>query len=557
MQKPVYVIGHRNPDADSVCSAIGFAAFKHAQGCPEYVPARCGNSNARIDAILKKFGVPLPEFLGDVTPRVRDIMAAEPHTLPPRATCAEALELIDRYDIRALPVLEENRKLLGVVTIFNLGDFFVPKLNDLRQMRRVHTSVSDIARSLKARVLHLENPDRVEDIFLRVGAMDLGTFNHFTSREGIDAGQSGIIVGDRRDIQLSAIAMGVRLLVITGNAELDDAVVAKAQDKGVCLIVSPYDTATTAWIIRTATFVAPLMDRDARCWQPEEKLSLLRRRIGHMADSALHCVTDAEGRLIGVFTRGDLLRPSQTRLVLVDHNELSQAVGGADEVTIMGIIDHHRLGNLPTQQPILFHNEPVGATCTIVAGFFRQYGITPEPAIAGILMGGIISDTMNLRGPTTTEKDRDMLCWLKGIAGTDPDELMRLIFNSGSLISAILPEEVIAADCKRYVEGEARFSVAQVEELGFDRFREHLGQLDEALETYRLRENLLFACLLVTDINTQSSLLLMAADEDVRRTVSYPPADASGKVFDLQGVVSRKKQLIPYLTGLLHTLGLS
>ena len=555
--KPVYVIGHKNPDPDSICSAIGYAAFKRAQGFGQYVPARCGNSNARIDAILEHFKVPLPVFVGDVTPRVRDIMRERPHTLSPAATCAEALEQIDRYDIRALPVVKADGTLQGMVTIFGLGEFFVPKLKELKELRRVHTSISALVRSLKGRALHLEHPDREEDIFLRVGAMDLSSFRRFAEKEGIAPEQSGIIVGDRRDIQLCAIGMGVRLLVTTGNAEPDDQVVAQAQNKGVCVLVSPYDTATTAWIIRTATFARRLMETQVRTWSAEEKLSVLRRRIAQMGDSALECVADAQGRLLGVFTRGDLLQPMAQPLVLVDHNELSQAVSGAQEAEILEIIDHHRLGNTPTLRPILFHNEPVGATSTIVAGFFRESGIIPQAEIAGVLMGGIISDTMHLRSPTTTPKDREMLAWLAPHAQTDSGALAQLIFNSGSLISKIAAEAVITADCKRYEEGKARFSVAQVEELGFDRFREHTDSLAQALENYRRQEGLLFSCLLVTDINMQNSLLLLAAEEDLRRAVSYPQVDAQGRVFDLAGVVSRKKQLIPYLTGLVGLLGLS
>jgi len=555
--RPIYVIGHKNPDTDSVCSAIAYAALKQAQGFNDYVPARCGNSNARIDAILQRFQTPLPVFVGDVTPRVRDVMTQHAHTIAPEATCAEALELIDRYDIRALPVIAKGQNLRGVITIFNLGEFFVPKPKNLREMRRVHSSVNAIARSLKARTLHVTDPERNENIFLRVGAMELETFGRFTSEEGILPAQSGVIVGDRREIQLAAIDMGVRLLVVTGNLELAPDTVEKAKEKGVCLMVSPYDSATTAWIIRTATFVEPLMDTDIVRWQADEKLASLRRRIATLNDSTLQCVTDADGKLLGVFTRGDLLKPSNTQLVLVDHNELSQAVTGADEVTIIEIIDHHRLGSAATQQPILFHNEPVGSTCTIVADLYRQANLVPKQAIAGLMMSGLISDTMNLRSPTSTRKDAEILHWLSHVGDIDIDPLVRLIFDSGSLISRIPVDKLITSDCKLYQEGETRFSVAQVEELGFDRFREHADEIADALEAYCKKEKVLFSCLLVTDINTQNSLLLVVGDHTVCQSVSYPPVDAKGRIFDLPGVVSRKKQLVPYLSGLLHSLGMA
>jgi len=554
---PVYVIGHKNPDADSVCAAIAYAAFQKARGADEYIPARAGNSNARIDALMGRFNTALPVLINDVTPRVRDVMATTPHTLLQGATCAEALELIDRHDIRALPVLDKDGRVKGVLSIFHLGEFFAPKPRDPRQMRRVHTSVNAVLGALKAQALHLHQPERKEDIFLRVGAMDVKSFGRFSATDGIAPEQSCVIVGDRRDIQLCAIEMGVRALVITGNLTPEPDVLALAKEKNVCLIKSPLDTATTAWTIRIATFADPLMETPTERWREDEKLSVLRRRLGQSAaDSPLMCVTDNDEKLLGVFSRSDLLKPPRTKLALVDHNELSQAVAGANEVQIVAVIDHHRLGSLPTAQPILFHNEPVGSTCTIIGGFFRECGLAPDKDIAGLMMGGIISDTMNLRSPTTTPKDADILQWLSQSAKLDIAELAHLIFDSGSLISKVPAAELIVADAKQYTEGKARFSVAQVEELGFERFREHAEEIMQALEGYRKNERLLFSGLLVTDINTQNSLLVMAGDSSLKNAIAYAPTPLKG-VFDLPGIVSRKKQLIPYLTSLIHTLGLA
>ena len=256
--------------------------------------------------------------------------------------------------------------------------------------------------------------------------------------------------------------------------------------------------------------------------------------------------------LVGVFTRRDLLRPTDTRLILVDHNELSQAVPGAEEAEIVEVVDHHRLGDLRTQEPILFLNRPVGSTCTIVADLFRVRSMDVSPSLAGVLMGGLVSDTLNLRSPTTTPVDAEILSWLEGIAGVTGSELAELIFSSGSVVKAEDPEDVVALDRKLYEEGRFRFAISQVEELGFGEFWKREAELSRALEESRVRDELDFAALLVTDVKSQDSLLLVQGSPEVIERIPYPEVE-EGEVFRLDGIVSRKKQLLPFLTGMLRT----
>ena len=547
---PTYIIGHKNPDADSICAAIGYAAYKQARGLSGFIPARCGNSNARIDAILERFQQPLPLLLTDVTPRVRDVMVTSVVTINEDATCAEALELIDKHDVRILPVVAQGQRVVGTVSIFQLGGFFVPKVSALREMRKVHTSLNHIASALRARTVNLPDPEREQELFVRVGAMDLKSFGKAAQSDGILPGQSIIIVGDRRDIQLRSIEMSVRLLVITGNLPVEDDVVERAKAAGVALIVSPYDTATSAWVIRSATKLGRLIDRQFPSLSPDQRLTDLRKKLATSNVAAYMVICDA-GSLQGILTKTDVLKPARTRLILVDHNEMTQAVTGAEEVTITEIIDHHRIGALTTSQPILFINDPVGSTCTIIADLFRRDGLTPSPAIAGVLMGGIISDTRHLQSPTSTEKDGEILVWLARVAGVDSRALATLIFSSGSVILAHPPEKVIRTDFKIYTEDGVRFAVSQVEELGFGNFWEKSKVLLRALDDLCTAEGLCFACLLVTDINTQNSLLLFKGDPELTRRITYPSVE-DGEIFDLPGIVSRKKQLIPYLTTLLR-----
>jgi manganese-dependent inorganic pyrophosphatase len=549
-----YVVGHKNPDADAICSAIAYAAYKQARGERGYIAARCGNSNARIDTILGRFKQALPYYLSDVSPRVRDLMISDVISVSENATCAEALELLDRHHVRVLPVTSGKRGngVVGVVSLAGLGGVFIPRVSEPRAMRQVHSSLANITRALHGRALHVVGEKKVEDLYVRLGTMDISSFWSVSVRENIPANQAIVIVGDRHDIQRRSIELGIRALVITSNLEPDDDTIELAKARGVSLILSPYDSATTAWVVRTASTIERVIERDTPTVGADMRIVDVRKKLSSGVAHAMPVVSD-EGALIGIITKTDILKPVSTRLVLVDHNELTQAVPGADEVSIIEIIDHHRLGSLHTAQPILFINEPVGSTCTIVADLFRREGIQPTPEIAGIMMSGLISDTLHLNGPTTTSKDAIILAWLSEIAGVNSKQLADEIFNSGSVILANPPEKIVRSDYKIYEEEGIRYAVSQVEELGFGNFWQHAEAIANALQELRDEERLAFAALLITDINTQNSLLLVKGDPGLIQRINYSHIEQD-EIFDLPGIVSRKKQLIPYLTSLIKEM---
>ncbi len=549
MPQPIRVFGHRNPDADAICSAIAYADLKTRTSDGTYQAARCGNSNVRIDAILDHFGVPLPPFVGDVTPRISEVMARDLVTVGPDATCSEVLERLERHDIQLVPILSEEQRLEGVVSIFDLGHYFVPRRGGERDMRWVDTSLHCIVRALRAEILHLRDGDRVESFHVRVAAMDRDSFDRFAREEPEGLRRSAIVVGDRRNIQERAIELGVRLLVISGGLGVAPEVVDEARRRGVSIIVSPHDSATTAWTMRAAARASEVMSTDFVAFRPEETVQEVRRKTATL-DPAVFMVTGDGGRLVGLFTRRDILRPSGTRIILVDHNELSQSVPGADQVQIVEVVDHHRLGDLRTEDPILFINRPVGSTCTIVADLHRQAGLTPSREMAGVLMGGVVSDTLNLRSPTTTPVDHDVLRWLEGLAGVTGDQLAGIIFSSGSVVASRTPAEVLGLDRKIYEEGDFRFAISQVEEVGFTEFWDRCEGLSRALDASRTSVGLDFAALLVTDVKSQDSLLLVSGSPELVEAITYTPV-YPGEIYSLPGVVSRKKQLLPFLTGTL------
>jgi manganese-dependent inorganic pyrophosphatase len=545
----IFVIGHRNPDTDAICSAIGYAEFKRRTGMPGAVAARCGDTNDRINFVLETFGVPPPRFIADVSPKVRDVMQPEVLSVSPDATAAEALGLMDQRDIRVLPVLDASGKCRGLLSLFKLSKFLFPAANRLIDSRRVLSSLDNLAKTLGGKLLISHEAEREEDLILMIGAMKLESFAERLQRYQPE--KLAVVVGDRSDIQELAIRAGARVLIVTGGLAVEPHVLEAAKHKRVSLISSPHDSSTTASLCRLAVGVRHMVHE--KFLSLREDASLKEVRADALASGfAAFPVTDDEGRTVGVLSKADFLKPVDRKLILVDHNELSQAVQGADEVEILEIIDHHRLGSLTTQQPILFRNEPVGSTSTIVADcFFRENVELPKP-IAGLLLAGLVSDTLNLTSPTTTARDKEILARLEKIAGVNAREFTEKLFASGSLLTLKPAPQAITTDAKEYLENGAKFSVAQIEEVGFDQFWKRKTELLAALENYRRDRNYFFSSLLVTDVASQQSLMLVAGKKEFVAKIDYPELQPG--VFELRDVVSRKKQLLPYLTHCLQRM---
>ena len=539
----ILVIGHRNPDTDAICSAIGYAEFKRRTGMPEAVAARCGDTNDRIDFVLNTFGVPAPKFVADVAPKVRDVMQARIMSVTPGTTAADALGLMDERNIRILPVLDETQRCCGLLSLFKLSKFLFPTANRLVDSRRVLTSLKNLARTLHGELLVAHEPDTEEDLTLMIGAMSLESF-----AERLDTfarEKLVVVVGDRWDIQNLAIREGVRVVIVTGGLKVESKTIESAQRKKVSLITSPHDTATTASLCRAAVAVRHVLNEEFLCFREHASLAVVRDEAAS-SGYQIFPVLDAQGQTVGILSKTDFLKTVTRKLILVDHNELSQAVQGADEVEIIEIIDHHRIGALTTHQPILFRNEPVGSTSTIVADCFFRYNVELPPPIAGLLLAGLVSDTLNLTSPTTTPHDVAVLKSLEKIAGVNAGEFTEKLFSSGSLLTLKTAPKAITTDCKEYTEGQVMFSVAQIEEIGFDQFWKRKAELLEALEKYHERRKYLFSVLLVTDVTTQNSLLVVAGDKDFVAQIDYPKLEPG--IYELRAVVSRKKQLLPYLT---------
>jgi manganese-dependent inorganic pyrophosphatase len=541
------VIGHRNPDMDSICSALAYARLKKELGWRDVIAARAGNLNPRIQFVLDKFGAEAPVFLSDVTPLVRDVMTREVVSVRANHSIAHALRTIEQRHLRGLPVVDEAGHCLGLLSAVKILHQLFPPFAALENARVVRAALSDIVETFEGIVAAGKCDEGLQDYVLMVAAMKTETFIQRLRRQSPK--RVVLFVGDRDDILNRAIDEGVRALIVTGAIPVMHKIQERAEAEGVTLIRSRYDTATTVLLARGAVRASQMLEREFTNVEPDLPLGAARKKLG-AAEASIFPVLDPERRLVGILSKGDFLKTVPRQLILVDHNELSQAVHGADKLPIVEVIDHHRMAGFSSDVPIHFWNNPVGSTCTIVTMLYRQNGIAISPATAGLLMGGLIADTLNLSSPTATATDGTILESLGQTAGIDAASLAREIFAVGSPLQTLRLNDVVTSDAKEYEEAGERFSVSQIEELSFGPFYEKQAELALALDEYRQDRRLFFSALLVTDVNTQNSLLLVSGSEEFRHQIDYPVAGPG--LWQLDGVVSRKKQLLPYLVQCLH-----
>lgn len=545
----VYVFGHRNPDTDAICSALAYADLLQRTTRPDAVAACCGAPNRRTEYALQKARLSAPRIIMDVRPEISDVCRRDPIVAYDDEVFYEVYERMKENNIGAVPVLNSEGRFLGLLTLLDLMRVIFEGDHDPVSARQVNSSIPKVCEVLKGDLQHCADSGDCEDLMIMVGAMSA---EGFTKRlHQFEPSKLLVVSGNRPTIQLPALEHGVRVLVVTGGYELSPGLLQLAQLNKVTVIKSAYDTATTTMRIKSARRIAGAVQSE--CLTLSSKLPVEdAREIVDSSRQKLFPVLDDQGKLYGVLSKSDLINPPKTQLILVDHNELTQAVQGAKESDIVEVLDHHRLGgNLKSDQPIRFINEPVGSTCTLVARQFRAAGLDPSPGIALCMASGIISDTLHLRSPTTTNVDREILEWLSTCVSVDMDEFVREFFEVGSALQSQSAGRVVREDCKEFVDRGLRFSISQIEEIGFDLFWQRSDELLEALTKLTEDRNLDFSALLVTDIISNGSLLLMSREPEFWEAINYPRLQRN--LYQLDDVVSRKKQLLPLISQLLES----
>lgn len=541
------VFGHRNPDTDAICAALAYADLLQRTTRHDAVACCCGTPNKRTEFALERAGISPPRIVMDVRPEVGDVCRRNPIVARRSEVFFEVYRRMNEHGIGAVPVLDDEGRPAGVLTILNLLQLVFEGDADPIRYRQVTTTVSKISEVLNGEFQHAIDVDTPSELMVMVGAM---SSEGFTQRlHKFPASQLIVVSGDRPTIQLPALEHGVRVVVVTGGYRLSPGLLQLAKLNNVTVICSPFDTATTTMRIKTARQIEAAIDRNCLTLQSKDPVADVKRDVDRSRQK-LFPVLDDNGQLFGVLSKTDLLNPPRPRLILVDHNELSQAVVGADEADIVEVLDHHRLGGtLKSSEPIRFINEPVGSTCTLVARQFRAAGLNPTTGIALCMASGIISDTLFLRSPTSTQTDRDCLEWLRGFCKCDLDAYARDFFAIGSALRSCTSKDVIREDCKEFTEHGVRFSISQIEEIGFELFWQRKIELLNALDEMAKIRGLDFCALLVTDIVSNGSLLLMSHEPDYWEEINYPRIERH--LYQLNDVVSRKKQLLPLIARLI------
>ena len=543
------IFGHRNPDTDAICSAIAYADLLRQTGQPDALAACCGAPNKRTEYVLNTAGIAAPKIIMDVRPEVEDICRKETITASFGDAFFEAYRRMQEWDLRAIPVVNTDHRVVGVLSVLDLMELLFRDEGDPIKSRTVTTNLKKITNALGGSFQHEVDSERSDELLVMVGAMSSDGFR--ARMQQFDKDRILVVCGDRPTIQLPAIEQGVRGLVITGGFDLSPGLAELAKARGVSVLLSPFDTVNTTTRIRSSQFIDPAVDRQVVTLPAKMRVSEARAIVERSKQPVFPVVGD-DGLLAGISFKSDVINPPRPRLVLVDHNELTQAVAGIEEADVIEVLDHHRLGGgLKSSQPIRFVNEPVGSTCTLVARQYRDAGIEPTHAIALCMASGIISDTLFLKSPTTTEVDRTILEWLRQRCSIDLDDFAQTFFEIGSALRTSTPDGVVQEDCKEFIERGIRFSISQIEETGFDLFWERKDELLTALVEYSTQHKLDFSALLVTDVVSNGSLLLLSRETEAWEEINYPRIDPG--LYALKNVVSRKKQLLPLVTQLIQT----
>lgn len=545
----VHIFGHRNPDTDAICSALAYADFLRRTTRPDAVAACCGTPNQRTEFALRKAKLQHPKIIMDIRPEVEDVCNRKPVVAYQDDVFFEVYQRMHDHEVRSIPVLDSTGQVVGILSLLDLLELMLDGGVDPVRSREVRSTLDKVVSVVGGSFQHSVEPHQTVDFVVTVGAMSA---HGFTERmKQFPADRLLVVSGDRPTIQYPALQMGVRALVVTGGYELSSGLMQLAQAHGVAVINSPFDTATTTMRIKAAQRIESIIETDFMTLSAKMPVATARQQLLR-SKQAIFPVVD-NGQLIGVLSKSDLVNPPKPEIVLVDHNEMSQAVQGAEDAEIIEVLDHHRLGgSLKTNRPMRFYMEPVGSTCTLVARLFQRAGINPSPGIALCMASGMISDTLYLRSPTATETDREVLDWLQTFCNLELKEYANEFFQVGSALRSCSAEKVVREDCKEFEESGQRFSISQIEEIGFDLFWQRKDELAQALEALATQHELEFSALLVTDISSNGSLLLMSREPVGWEEINYPQLEDN--LYQLEEVVSRKKQLLPLIISLLETL---
>jgi manganese-dependent inorganic pyrophosphatase len=537
------VIGHKNPDTDSICSAICYANLKRKLTGEEYQPGRAGHVNEETQFVLHYFEVEAPELVENVKTQVRDIDIRKTRGVKKNLSLKKAWNLMQEANVVTIPTVTEDGMLEGLITVGDIAKSYM-NVYDSSILSKANTQYENIVETLEGAMVVGGKSEYFNHGKVLIAAANPDMMEYYISKGDL------VILGNRYESQLCAIEMEAACIIVCEGAAVSMTIKKLAQERGCTVMTTPYDTYTAARLVNQSIPISYFMTTEGLISFEEDDYI---DEIKDVMASKRHRdfpILDKDGKYMGMISRRNLLGAKGKRLILVDHNEKTQAVEGMESAEILEIIDHHRLGTVETIAPVFFRNQPVGCTATIVYQMYMENNVEVEPKIAGLLCSAIISDTLLFRSPTCTESDKKAALTLADIAGIQVEKYASSMFAAGSNLKGKTDGEIFYQDFKKFTLGKVSFGVGQISSLNANELEELKDRMPSYMKKARKEHGVDMMFFMLTNILTESTVLLCEGQGAKQLVVGAfrleeEEGTAEDHIVSLPGVVSRKKQLIP------------
>ena len=548
LNRKTMVIGHRNPDTDSICSAICYANLKQAVTGEEYMPARAGHVNGETQFVLDYFGAEEPQLVEDVRTQVRDIEIRKTKGVADNISLKRAWNIMQENNVVTIPSVREDGTLEGLITVGDITKTYM-NIYDSSILSKANTQYSNIIETLEAELIIGSAEAYFDQGKVLIAAANPDLMEFYIEPHDL------VILGNRYESQLCAIEMGADCIIVCEGAAVSMTIKKIAQERGCTIIATTYDTYTAARLINQSMPISYFMTREHLItFNSDDYIDEIREVMASKRHRDFP-ILDKDGRYLGMISRRNLLGAKGKQVILVDHNEKNQAVAGIENAEILEIIDHHRLGTIQTMSPVFFRNQPLGCTATIIYQMYQAAGIKVEPKIAGLLCSAIVSDTLLFRSPTCTPVDEMAARALADIAGIDIEKYAMEMFSAGSNLKDKSDEEIFYQDFKRFTSGKVTIGVGQITSLNGGELDKLKGRMEAFMEKALENNGLDMIFFMLTNILTETTELicegqgaLQLAGKAFHQDIELLEEEGLKEpVLRLPGVVSRKKQLIPEL----------
>ena len=544
MSDLVYVSGHRNPDTDSICSAIAYSYLLNATNKYNAVPVRLGEINRETEYVLKRFGVEHPVLLKTVKQKVEDLNYDKVTVFSKDLTLNTAWFLLKQQNLKSAPILDEHGQLLGLLSTSNIIEGYMDQW-DSEVLKKAKTPVENVIDTLEANVIYLNESLKVVEGDIHIAAM-----SGSEAKKRIHENDVVIVGGDRSDDLEELISVKPSLIVLTGSLTADENVVKKCEEQGISIISTPFNTYQTSQQIVQAIPVEYVMIKgDIKTFSTDDTLDYMKEVMSETRYRG-YPVIDLNNRCVGSISRFALLKGLRKKVILVDHNERGQSIPGIEEADILEIVDHHRVADIQTVGPLMFRGEPLGSTATIVTKMFDELDVEMPSHIAGLLLGAVVSDTLLFKSPTCTPVDTKIAKKLAEIAGVDIQEFAMEMFKAGTSLVGKTVDEIFNQDFKKFSFDNLQVGVAQVNSMDIEGFLPYKKDMLDYMNKFAEDNNLEFTLLLLTDIINANSEIFVGGPrpELVEKAFNVQLTECQGT---LAGVISRKKQVVPAITAVM------